>query len=277
MFVFLLDGIHTNALPSLSTGGAQTIGYYTVYPNGFFDGYIDQLTILFNRSKSADEILADATLVAYYSMDCLSYSSLDSGPNQINGVTAGLSSGDGGRIGQSYLFNTNSSYFQVTGLVLLGQSYQPFSFAMWLRPITSVTNGGTILHVSQLTNGLGWCVQFIGLNSLGHIVVRVPSAIGTIEVTGPVLAVGQWVHIVQTYSRFHGIYLYVNGNLYGQSDAFIYAADAVPMTVTLGQPLNGGNCDYGGIQSGYYRGEIDEFYIYSRELSQADVTALANP
>ncbi|CAF4187464.1 unnamed protein product, partial [Rotaria magnacalcarata] len=58
-------------------------------------------------------------------MDCLSYSSWDSGPNQINGVTFGLSSGDGGRVGQSYLFNTSSSYFQITGLVLIGQSYNP--------------------------------------------------------------------------------------------------------------------------------------------------------
>jgi hypothetical protein len=49
------------------------------------------------------------------------------------------------------------------------------------------------------------------------------------------------------------------------------------MTVTLGQSLNGTNCDYSVIESGYYRGQIDEFYIYSRELSQAEVSALANP
>ncbi|CAF4132889.1 unnamed protein product, partial [Adineta steineri] len=151
-----VNGTNTLAPPCLITSGTQTIGSYPpIYNGGFFDGYIDQLEILFNRAKTSAEILDDATLVGYYSMDCLSYPSWDSGPNQITGVAVGLTSGDGGRIGQSYLFNTTSSYFQITGLVLLGQSYSPFSFAMWLRPILSVTSGGTILHISSNANGTG--------------------------------------------------------------------------------------------------------------------------
>jgi hypothetical protein len=235
------------------------------------------LAITFNTAKTAAQILADATLVAYYSMDCLSYPSWDSGPNQINGVASGLTSGDGGRVGQSYLFNSSSSYFQVTGLVLIGQSYSPFSFAMWLRPIAPVTNGGTILHLSQNTAGTGWCVQFMGLSSLGQIIAHGYSSSGMVQVTGPVLVINQWVHIVETYSQLHGLRLYVNGVLYGQSSVFAYAACGVPMTITLGQPLSGTGCDHSGILSGFYSGEIDEFYIYSRELSQADVTTLANP
>ena len=99
---------------------------------GYFHGYIDQLAILFKRAKSASEILTDATLVAYYTMDCLSFPSLVSGPNQIQGAAIGLIS-SGGRVGQSYIFTSNSTYSQVTGLVLLGQSYRPYSFAMWTR------------------------------------------------------------------------------------------------------------------------------------------------
>ena len=277
IFLLLIDATNPNAAPCLITSGIQTIGSYFHYGAGFFHGYIDQLGILFNRAKTAAEILDDATLVGHYTMDCISYSSWDSGPNQITGVAVGVSSGDGGRVGQSYLFNTNSSYFQVTGLILIGQSYSPYSFAMWLRPITSVTNGGTILHLSQYADGTGWCVQFIGLSSLGQIVVHGYNSAGMVQVTGPVLTVGQWVHIVETYSQLHGIRLYVNGILYGQSSAFVYASSGQPMVITLGQPLNGSYCDRSGIQSGFYRGEIDEFYIYSRELSQADVTALANP
>ena len=210
-------------------------------------------------------------------MDCLSYASLDNGPNQMNGLAVGLSSGDGGRVGQSYLFNGTSGYFQVSGLVLLGQSYSPFSFAMWLRPTTTVTSGGTILHLSSATDGTGWCVQFIGLSSSGQIIVHGYNSGGMVQVTGPVLIVGQWVHIVETYSASNGVRLYVNGVLYGQSSPFVYASSGVPMTVTLGHYLNGGPCDHSGILSAPYRGQIDEFYIYSRELSQADVTTLANP
>jgi hypothetical protein len=210
-------------------------------------------------------------------MDCLNYSVWDSGPNQITGVAVGLSSGDSGRVGQSYLFNSSSAYFQATGLVLLGQSYSPYSFAMWLRPKVSVTSGGTVLHVSTYTNGTGWCVPFIGLNSQGQIVVNGLNESSVIQITGPAIVVDQWIHIVETYSQAHGMYLYVNGTLYGQSSAFIYQSSGVPMTVTLGQSLSGNGCAHSEIVPGYYQGEIDEFYIYSRELSLADITALANP
>ena len=239
----------------------------------YFDGYIDQLAILFNRSKTNVEILADATLVAYYSMDC---TTIDSGPNHMASTAVDLSSGDDGRVQQSFLFNLHSSYFQVTQLLLLGQSCRSFSFAMWLRPIVSVTLGGTILHLSRNTDGTGSCAQLIGLSSLGQIVVHGLNASSLVELVGPVLKTGEWIHIVETYSETNGLRLYANGTLSGQSSPFSYAASGVLMTVTLGQALNGENCLHGTIRVGYYRGEIDEFYIYSRELSQAHVTALVN-
>ena len=276
-FLLSLDAINTGAPPCLITAGVQTIGTYPGYGGGFFHGYIDQLTILFNRAKTAAEILADATLVVYYSMDCLSYSSIDSGPNLINGLAVGLSSGDGGRVGQSYLFNSTSAYFQVTSLLFLGYSYSPFSFAMWLRPVGSVTNGGTILHVSSANDGTGLCVQLIGLDSLGQIIAAGFDGSTMPQVTGPVLTVGIWVHIAYTYSQTNGIRLYVNGALYGQTSAFIHAKPNAPLTVTLGQALNEGPCGQGTFVNGNYRGQIDEFGVYSRELSQSDVTALANP
>ena len=272
-----LDAVNTPSPPCLITSGLQVIGAYSQAAGGFFHGYIDQLTILFNRAKTAAEILADATLVVYYSMNCLSYWSIDSGPNQINGLAVGLSSGVGGRVGQSYLFNSTAAYFQVTSLLLLGYSYSPFSFSMWLRPIISVTSNGTILHVSGANDGTGWCLQLIGFNSLGQITANGYDGSTMLQVAGPVLTVGFWVHIAYTYSQTNGLRLYVNGALYGRTSVFVYAKPSAPLTVTLGQPLNGSYCARGNIQSGYYRGQIDEFGVYSRELSQSDVTALANP
>ena len=284
MLIFILslprriDGIRTSASPCEIISGNQSIGAVT-NPSGsigsYFDGYIDQLVFVFNKSKSRDQILDDATLVAHYSMDCLNYSSLDSGPNLIDGTAIGLSS-DGGRVGQSYLFNSAASYFQVEGLILLGQTYRSFSFALWLRPIISVTNGGTILHASQTTSGLGWCYQYLGLSSTGEIIVYIPGAEGAVQLTGPVLIVDEWVHIAVTHSRQNGLCLYINGLLYNQSDPFIYQPNGQPMIVTLGQSLSGSSCSRGSIQSGYYRGQIDEFYIYSRELSKKDVMMLVN-
>jgi len=206
--------------------------------------------------KTADEILGDATLVAYYTMDC---TNVDSGPNHMNSTAVDLSQGDGGRVRESFLFNLHSSYFQVTQLLLLGEWYQPSSF---------------VLHLSRDIDGTNSCAQLIGLNSFGQIVVHGLDTSGLVELVGPVLRTGEWIHIVETYSQTNGLRLYVSGTLYDQSSPFSYAASGMPMTVILGQALNGDNCLHGTIRSGYYRGQIDEFYIYSRELSQAHVTSL---
>ncbi|CAF1572527.1 unnamed protein product, partial [Adineta steineri] len=273
------DAINSQAPPCLSTGGIQTIGVYSTYDGGFYNGYIDQLKISFDRAKSAVEILNDATLVAYYSMDDPNNPGGDSGPNQMTGVAVEPIGSDQGRVGQSLLLYTNSSYIQITGLVLLGQSYSPFSFAVWIRPLISVTNGGTILHVSEYSNGQGWCVPFIGLSHSGEIVVQNYGSLGGVNaITGPVLMVGQWVHIVETYSNLNGLRLYVNGTLSGQVNPFTYAAHNGPVFVTLGQSLVGAiSCSNNKVYMNYYQGDIDELYIYSRELSQADITTLANP
>ena len=208
-------------------------------------------------------------------MDCLSYISWDSGRNQITGTTYGLSTGDGGRVGQSYLFNSDLSYFQASGLVLLGQAYRPYSFAMWLRPL--VITGGTIMQVSSQTNGLGWCLPFLGLSSSGQIITMSWTGSSAPTVVGPVLTVRQWVHIATSYSQTNGLRLYVNGALYGQTSAFVYSPGLTPMTVTLGNHLNGTTCANNGIQRAQYYGQIDEFQIFSRELVATEVSLMANP
>lgn len=210
-------------------------------------------------------------------MDSLADPGLDSGPNQMNATAVALSYGDGGRVGQSFLFNNSQSYFQVSQLVLLGRAYSPYSFAMWLRPIISVTSNGTILHVSSGSTGLDWCIPTLGLSATGRIIGQGYSSNGIVEVFGPTLTVGQWVHVALTYRAANGLRLYVNGVLYNQSAPYTYLASDQLMFATLGQSLYGSTCYHNAIQVGSYRGAIDEFYIYSRELSQADVTKLANP
>ena len=140
-----------------------------------------------------------------------------------------------------------------------------------------MTGGSVILHVSSNTAGTGWCVAFLGLSSSGQLLAVGYDGSGTPQVTGPVLVVDRWVHVAETYSSTNGLRLYVNGVLVGQTAAYSYGASGVPMVVTLGQSLSGTYCARASIGTGNFRGQIDEFSIYSRELSAADVTALANP
>ena len=49
------------------------------------------------------------------------------------------------------------------------------------------------------------------------------------------------------------------------------------MTITLGSSLNGtGVCSTGTIQMGQFRGALDEFYVYARELNATEVAALSS-
>ncbi len=65
----------------------------------------------------------------------------------------------------------------------------------------------------------------------------------------------------------------------GDVSAYNYTAAGIPVTLTLGSSLNGtGVCSPAGvINMGQYYGYIDEFELYSRELSSTDIFDLANP
>jgi hypothetical protein len=61
--------------------GDAAIGSVPVL-NSYFIGYIDNVSVT-HRTKTVDEILDNASLVAYYSFDCRS--TFDLGPNLLHG------------------------------------------------------------------------------------------------------------------------------------------------------------------------------------------------
>jgi hypothetical protein len=116
----------------------------------------------------------------------------------------------------------------------------------------------------------------MGLTSSGQIAINSWNG-GNIPVTGPTVSLNTWTHIVGTYSQTNGERLYVNGTLRASAGAYSFAAGGVPMTITLGNSLLGtGVCNTGTIQMGQFYGSLDEFYVYARELTAAEVTALAS-
>ena len=56
--------------------------------SSFWTGYIDQVSYV-SQAKSAEEILSDATLVAYFPFDDPPDYHLDAGPNRMKGVSNG--------------------------------------------------------------------------------------------------------------------------------------------------------------------------------------------
>jgi hypothetical protein len=158
----------------------------------------------------------------------------------------------------------------------LGVIDQAYSFSIWIKP--SVTNSGTIIHVSALATGIGWCVPMLGFTSGGAIGVQGWNG-RSVNLTGPIVTANVWTYLTVTYSSSNGIRLWVNGTQYGSASApFSYSAANASVTVTLGSSLSGiGYCGTGVIVVGQYHGYMDEFQLYSRELSAADISDLANP
>ncbi|CAF4617103.1 unnamed protein product [Rotaria socialis] len=237
--------------PYQGTMGNLTIGTNVIYfPNNYWDGCIDQN---FFSLSSATEVLYEATLTFSYSFE---NNLLDGGTLGINGTGTTISYSTSGRVNNCLSLLSSSSYVQATNLVLLGTVAQSYSFSIWIKP--NAVAGGTIVHVSSGTTGHGgWCIPMLGFTSSGNV--------GT--------------HLAVTYGPSDGLRLYVNGAQYGSaSGSYTYQAAGTPVSLLLGSSLSGlWWCASGVITMGQYNGYIDEFELYSRELSAANVYSLANP
>lgn len=149
---------------------------------------------------------------------------------------------------------------------------------MWVNP-TSV-RGAILLHLSTTTNGQGWCVDLLGTSSSGQIISTVWNG-SPQQLVGPVLPVNTWTHVGTTYSRSNGLRLYVNGSLIGSTGGVSYTASGMVNILTLGnfiqgiQGSAGGTCNSQSIVPTYYSGSIDEFRVYSREITASEMLTLA--
>jgi hypothetical protein len=222
---------------------------------------------------SATQVLSDATLTLGYTFDD---TNLDYGSLRINGTATNMTYSSSGRVNQCLAFLNTPSFFTATGCVLLGITNQGYSLSIWIKPLA--TKNATIVHVAALPAGFGaWCIPMLGFSSAGAIVAE--SWNGTsVSIFGPIVTPNVWTYAAVTYSLSNGLRLYINGTLYSTSSAlFSYQAANAPVIVTLGSSLGGtGACVTSGIVAGQYYGYMDEFQLYSRELSASDISNLAN-
>ena len=226
--------------------------------------------------QSSCEVLERATLAAYFKFDSLSPYT-DSGPNALTATWSTNLIINGYRNQAVSLMGTSASYFQVSDLTALGISNQPFSITLWIQPQTL---SGTLVHLSSSAAGTGsTCFPLLGFAANGAIIAQVLTGNGTVvTATGPVLSVSSsWIPVVQTWSAASGLKLYVNNTLVSSIAASAFLGSGTTSNyATLGGCLSGcGSCSSGLVGTpGPFRGAIDDWRIYSRELSSDDVCAL---
>ncbi len=169
------------------------------------------------------------------------------------------------------------SYFQTWGFTSFGINNQSFSISFWIQPQTL---SGTLLHLSTSSSGIGsTCFPLLGFDSNGAIVAQVLETNNTIiTATGPILIVSSpWILIVQTWSSTNGLRLYANNTLITSVAAYNFlGSETTPNYLTLGNCLNGcGICSTGSVSApGPFTGAIDDWHVYTRELTSTDVCAM---
>jgi hypothetical protein len=255
------------------TFGCRTTNGGGTYSNSF-TGYIDQM--LYNsRVKNASEILDDATLVVYYRF-LLIAPLIDSGPNYINGTWGGGTVSIGsGIVDEAINFPMNGSYFLVTGLVLLGTSYSPFSLSLWFQT-TSLNGDSIIVYKSTGIASNGSCSRFIGLTASGNVEIQIFNGVNNTVLTGPVMPIGIWNYVVYTFSTTNGMRLYINGTLYG-SITTAYSASGTANILIFGNPSLT-NYSRSSLSNEQFYGSVDEVRLYSRELTASEISQLySNP
>jgi hypothetical protein len=218
-----------------------------------------------------------ATLAAQFKFDTTA-PYIDSGPNKVTTSSSNTSIITGYRNQAVSLTGLSSSYFQTSGFTSLGITNQPFSISLWIKPqILS----GTLVHLSTSSSGTGsTCFPLLGFASNGAIIAQVLTSNSTIvTATGPILPVSSssWIPVVQTWSSSNGLKLYVNNTLVSSMSASTFLGSGItPNYVTLGNCLSGcGVCSSGLVGvAGPFTGAIDDWRIYSRELTSNDVCTL---
>ncbi|CAF1664459.1 unnamed protein product, partial [Adineta ricciae] len=221
------------------------------------------------RTKTDMEILDDATLMTWHSFDSVSWNDsstfgLTAIANNVNLVS--------GKVNYALNFNSSSAYYQISGFVLLRISTRSYSISLWIKRTSN--SGGVLVHLSTQTNGTGTCITLIGFQANGKIVARNVRSKKK-EIVGLLLPINVWTHIAVTYSSKNGLILYINGMFYSKTSRTPYKTSGEINILTLGNLLNGNSCYRGSITSDVYVGDIDEFRVYSRELSTMDVYKLA--
>ncbi|CAF3439874.1 unnamed protein product [Rotaria socialis] len=273
-----LDSSRTTSNPLLAFSGNFSIGYNSIMflGNKSFEGYIDQLSVS-SRVKSSCEILEEASLEAWFTFENVRLPLLDIGPYSLS-VTASAYTIISGRWSSPAISFTgsNTSYFQAIGFTALRISNHEFSISFWVYPESL---SGTLVHVSSSLNGTGWCMPFIGLTGNGSLVAQIYNGV-TLSLLGPNVSLSTWYQVVQTWSPANGLQLYVNSWMtYSLSSAASFlASGSPPMYVTLANSLFGsGSCHEGMLNSTMpFIGAIDDFRVYSRELTYDDVCTIYN-
>jgi len=211
-------------------------------------------------------------LVLYYQLDEVSGAVLDS-LSANDGTNTNATPNQAGKIGTAYVFDGTDDYITIDEApgyaiqALIADSTK--SWACWIKIDTTSANPGRIFTVLEQNNttrwGGGWAFGdkklYGSYSTPGH---------GRLKSTADYDSSDGWIHVAFTQNG-SAVKLYINGS----EDTT--ANDATTDTVVVDrESLIGGIRQTDIFVEDSWLGTIDEFGIWDKELSSAEVTELYN-
>lgn len=188
----------------------------------------------------------------------------DKSGNSHNGTKVGSPVISEGRIGKCLALTTNK---YVTYGNIPCTKHLPFSVCLWFKQTERVTNCAIVNKYAPAslngfnlffgTNNAYLCAWYIIGNTSRGLFISKQAGVGTVD--GFPVVLNNWYHVVVTCSNT-GMSMYVNGLLYKS-----VPWTGAPGVTTESTPLNN------GLYASYFKGFVDDFRIYDRFLSAAEV------
>jgi hypothetical protein len=161
-----------------------------------------------------------------------------------------------GKIKKGALFNGTTSNISIANNANLNFVNAAFSVSLWFN--SPNTNSLDWVDKSQTSTSNGWRIDYInGLRAIGSTTYNPAYSISA----------NTWYHVVFTFDGSATGKFYVNGTIVGSGGTY-HNNNAWTGALKLGVN-SAGNAEF-------YSGNLDEVYIWSRELTAGEVTSLWN-
>lgn len=169
-----------------------------------------------------------------------------------------------GKVGKGFIFDGDSDWMSVPDNANLKPS--TLTVGGWFR-FTNVPGAGSYYRLASKYGGdnRGWILRYYGDQTVGFGVYNTSPNSET-AVSSETVPTNTWAHIAGTYDGTT-IRIYVNGVL-SASSTFNggYTPSTIPMQIGKASWINGE----------FTNGNIDEFQVYNRALSNSEVAAISN-
>jgi len=188
----------------------------------------------------------------------------DSHTTNVDSTAQSFTSGTPGKLGNFLSFNGTSNYVQ------FGNACRPtsaLSISLWLKASTQSAEKMLIHNNAYSTNWYGWRIS---LNAAGEISVILGNGAGTeLDISYSDVDDNIWRHIAFTWGGTNA-YIYVNNV---KSSAYTgFSGQTIAYHSYCNLHL-GSNEEH---NASFYSGGLDLINIYSKELSDAEVSSLYN-